>query len=201
MSGRNTEDTVAVDADVVEMRASHERLLQTVQQLGDAAMAAGSLLPGWDVAMVLTHLARHADSQSAVLRGQAMSRYTSIEARDAGIEAGRGATADTVVADLRRAIDALDAAYRDADWTGAGERLPGIDREPFIGYPFQRWREVEVHHADLGVGYTPDDWPETLATRWLPEVLASLPDRSNGRRLLAWALGRAAEAPPLDPWR
>jgi maleylpyruvate isomerase len=29
-----------------------------------------------------------------------------------------------------------------------------------------RWTEVEVHHADLGLGYGPGDWP--------PELLADL---------------------------
>ena len=151
--------------------------------------------------MVLTHLGRNADSQAAVLRRETIARYQSIDARDTGIEAGRNASADTVAADLRRAIDGLDAAYQDADWTGFGERLPGIDQEPFAIYPFQRWREVEVHHADLGVGYTHDDWPESLGERWLPDVLASLADRSDRRRLLAWALGRVPAAPPLGAWR
>ncbi|MDQ1373676.1 MAG: maleylpyruvate isomerase, partial [Actinomycetota bacterium] len=81
------------------------------------------------------------------------------------------------------------------------ERLPGVDHEPFGIYPFQRWREVEVHHADLGVGYSSADWPESLAARWLPETLATLPERTDQRQLLAWALGRSDAAPPLQAWR
>jgi len=187
-------------SDQDEVRASHERLLATVAGLDDETARRPSLLPGWDVAMVVTHLARHADGQTAVLRGDAVARYPSLEARDAGIEAGRGATAGALLDDLRSAIERLDAAYASADWAGAGERLPGIDVEPFTIYPFQRWREVEVHHADLGVGHTPADWPLELADRWLPELLATLPERSDRRALMAWVLGREP-APDLEPWR
>jgi len=31
--------------------------------------------------------------------------------------------------------------------------------------PFRRWREVEVHLVDLGIGLTPADWPQELVDR------------------------------------
>lgn len=201
MSDRIERSPTAPEADIVEVRASHHRLLRTVEGLDDLAVAGPSRLPGWTVGMVVTHLARHADGQAAVLRDEASARYPSVDARNAAIDAGRGATAGAVLADLGGAITRLDAAYRDAEWTGAGERLPGVDHEPFGIYPFQRWREVEVHHADLGVGYSSADWPESLAARWLPETLATLPERTDQRQLLAWALGRSDAAPPLQAWR
>src|SRR4051794_5566773 len=109
-------------ADIAESLASHERLLRTVGRLDDSAVASPSLLPDWTVGMVLTHLARHADGQVSVLRGETTARYPSIEARDAGIEAARGRSADDEIADVRNAISRLEAAYREAEWTGAGER-------------------------------------------------------------------------------
>ena len=88
MSGQDELDT-----DIAETRASHERLLRTAERLDDVAVDGPSLLPGWTVGMVLTHLARHADGQASVLRGKTTARYPSIEARDAGIAAGRGSSA------------------------------------------------------------------------------------------------------------
>ena len=36
-----------------------------------------------------------------------------------------------------------------------GESVPHAD------LPFRRWREVVVHHADVGDdGFTPEDWPQ-----------------------------------------
>ena len=195
-------------ADLAAVQASHHRLLTAIDSIDDDVARRPSLLPGWDVAMVLTHLARHADGQVHViegaLRGERRARYPGFDARDADIEAARGASATTVADDLRAAVDRLDAAYGslpDDVWaTATGERVPGVDTEPLAGYPFQRWREVEVHHADLGVAYGSGDWPVALVERWLPDLLPTLPDRSDTRALAAWILGRG-EAPELGPWR
>ena len=62
--------------------------------------------------------------------------------------------------------------------------------------PFQRMREVEVHHVDLGLGYTPAHWPPELASRWLPEVVDGLAARTDPTALLAWTL-RRGPAPDL----
>jgi maleylpyruvate isomerase len=37
--------------------------------------------------------------------------------------------------------------------------------------PWGRLREVEVHHVDLGAGYTPADWSEAFALRLLREIV------------------------------
>ena len=55
-----------------------------------------------------------------------------------------------------------------------------------------RWREVEIHHVDMGAGYEPDQWPHDYVTRELHVTLATLPDRladdgGSGRALLALA--------------
>ena len=64
---------------------------------------------------------------------------------------------------------------------------------------FSRWREVEVHHVDLGLGRTFDDVSAALVDRWLPMELARLGERAAPTRLLAWVLGREP-APDLGPW-
>ena len=62
-----------------------------------------------------------------------------------------------------------------------------------------RWREIEVHHADLGLGYTPADWPDDLVAAWLPRELERLPKRADPKQLLAWVIGRGP-APVLSNW-
>jgi len=186
--------------DIAAVRASHAALLATVDALDDATARGASLLPDWDVAMVVTHLAQHADGQVSVLEGASAARYPSLEVRDRAIVLGRGSSAAALQADLRAAIERLETAYEGADWAGQGERLPGVNVEPYVDYPFQRWREVEVHHVDLGRGHVPADWPAALVDRWMDDVLATLPDRADGAALLAWALGRGP-APELGPWR
>ena len=47
-----------------------------------------------------------------------------------------------------------------------------------IDLPRRRWREVELHHVDLGLGYEPADWPPAFVERVLPDALADV-----GRRL------------------
>ena len=61
-----------------------------------------------------------------------------------------------------------------------------------------RWREVEIHHLDLDLGYTAADWPpafvaDTLATE-LPALRQAVGDVAvpelPDHEVLAWLLGR-----------
>ena len=73
--------------------------------------------------------------------------------------------------------------------------------KPFgIGELTARIRTALRHRVDLGLGHEPADWPDDLVTRWLPDVLAGLPGRSDPHALLAWALGRTPTPPALAPW-
>lgn len=65
--------------------------------------------------------------------------------------------------------------------------------------PFRRWREVEIHHVDLNLGYTPDDWPEDYVDAELTRTVAGLA-AGERRRLLAWLVGRVG-VPELGPWQ
>jgi maleylpyruvate isomerase len=106
-----------------------------------------------------------------------------------------------VVADLVRADEAVDSAFTAADdrlWT-ATVHLGGGTTGPARELVFRRWREVETHHVDLGLGYGWSDWPDELVRRWLPSLLADLPERAGGRALVAWTTGRGP-APTLPPW-
>jgi len=68
---------------------------------------------------------------------------------------------------------------------------------PAARLAYSRWREVEVHHVDLGLGYEPARWPGRLVELMLPDLLAGLPERAGRTALAARALDRSP-APRQD---
>jgi maleylpyruvate isomerase len=196
---------VAVPTDLIAgVRAAHVRLHATLAGLDDATVRRPSRLPGWSVAHVLTHLARNADS--VVRRVQGAAAGTLVPQypgdRDAEIDAGAGRPAGELTADLVRADDAVDALFGRvpaAVWEQPVLRTGGGGPVPATRLAYSRWREVEVHHVDLGLGYGPEDWPAGLVELMLPDLLTGLPGRTSPALLAAWALDRAA-APTLTSW-
>jgi maleylpyruvate isomerase len=194
------------DLEIAACREAHRRLRATVEQLAEEHLRRPSLLPGWKVAHVLTHLARNADSVvrrlEAARRGELVRQYEGgPEGRAAEIDRDVQRPGRAVVADLLSACQSVDAAFHDypADAWGRPILLGTDEQRPAAHLPASRWREVEVHHVDLGLGYTRDDWDDPFVRRFLPEVLASLETRAEPRSLLAWGLGRA-DPPSLAPW-
>jgi maleylpyruvate isomerase len=194
-------------------RAGHASLIRSIASLTDAQARGPSRLPGWSVGHVLTHLARNADSHirmlQAALAGEVTSQYEGgNEGRAADIDRGAGRPAAELVADVTSSAEALNltwARMTPQAWAGHALNAAG-EVWQCVAMPFHRWREVEVHHVDLGLGYTPADWPDAyvdvelaVGLRLLPERL----DRSEQRRLLSWLLDRSA--PPADlvlrPWQ
>jgi len=163
--------------------------LRTVADLTDEQAAAQSRLPGWTRAEVLTHLARNADGvrgvAEAAARGEIGTQYPGgADQRGAEIAAGRGARAAALLADLRRSCDALMEAWHHLstdDWERPGRSLAGERTQR--NWIWSRWREVEVHHLDLGLGYSPAEWPVTFVTRGLDDAFADLPTRAKRNRL------------------
>ncbi len=170
-------------ADIAGCTRSHVRLLDELARLDDETAQQPSLLPGWSVAMLVTHLARNADSHTGMVEGAAVGEartpYPSPERREADIEAGRGRAAAEVVADLRSSIARLEATWAatpDEVWELAATRTDG-GPYPIVELPFQRWREVEVHLVDLGVGFTHHEWDEAYVEAELEEAVGSLGER------------------------
>jgi maleylpyruvate isomerase len=141
-------------------------LVRTVDALSDSQYAEPSQLPGWTRAHVVAHLALNAEGLAGVLHGAHVGRpepmYASPEARDADIEElAAGAPADLrerFLAGTARFGEAL-AAMHEPDWEGRFERVPGGPDFALRNVVLMRLREVEIHHADLGTGYTAADWP------------------------------------------
>ena len=48
---------------------------------------------------------------------------------------------------------------------------------PLAGWPFRRWREMEIHHSDLGLGFTPDDWSAGFVALEWRTLVHSLTER------------------------
>ena len=206
--------------DIAPVQDSHARLRETLAGLTDADARRPSLLPGWTVGHVLTHLARNADSLVRMLegasRGGVAHQYPGgNKQRAADIEAGAGRPAPELVADViesaRRLEETWAATPEEVRRTGQGRVVSGL--WALAELPFRRWREVEIHHVDLGLGYGIEDWPDAYVEAELARALSSLDARLpagasvdvaslDRRRLLAWLVGRAADPdlPPLSPW-
>lgn len=185
---------------------AHQRLAATVKQLAEDDLDRPSALPAWTRAHVLSHLARNADSVlrrlDAARRGELVEQYVGGSAARADrIDRDARRPLPDVVEDLLATCDAVERAFRDypPDVWQRPVLLGSSDTRPAAHLPLSRWREVEVHHVDLDLGYRPPDWEDRFVARFLPGVLDSLADRADRRDLLAWGLGRAA-APRLAPW-
>ncbi len=138
--------------------ASHRRVEKVTAKVTDACARRPSLLPGWTVGHLLTHLARNADAQTGMIaaarQGGIRPMYLGGAAqRDGDIEAGSGRSAAALVEDLRSACARLETAWAEADettWaTGAGLRHESV--VTLADLVVYRWREAEIHFVDLGL--------------------------------------------------
>lgn len=200
----------ALNEHVAGCSEAHQKLLGALENLSDEQCREDSLLPNWSRGHALTHLARNADShvnllQSAV-RGEVGSQYASVEKRNGDIESGSTRSAKELIMDLRLSIYGLEAAWASANekaWQGQGRNLGGrvIEMSSLV---FLRWREVEIHHADLSLDFDYDDltplyvrleldqqimlWRsrKPMGMTELPEIAKKL---SPSQRL-AWLMGR-----------
>jgi maleylpyruvate isomerase len=195
--------------DIAGCAASHRVLQQRIASLTGDDVRAPSLLPDWTVGHVLTHLARNADSHvhrlNACARGERVHQYAGgAEGRAAAIETGSGRSAKELIVDVNDTIDAFHAACEamPADaWANISWDVGGLERTAET-LPFRRWQEIEVHHVDLGRGYTHRDWPDAWVARRLPSMLEQLPgrlpagvalpklDEYDDRDVLAWCYDR-----------
>ncbi|GIE85010.1 maleylpyruvate isomerase family mycothiol-dependent enzyme [Actinoplanes regularis] len=163
---------------MTDVEQATEALLRTAEGLDDSVIGEPSALPGWTVGHVLTHVARNADAYTNLLTwartGVETPPYASVEARTAGIEAGAGRPLAEQIADLRAAHERFADAAAAMPATAWTFRFPAVVPSAAV-VPWARLREVEVHHVDLGRGYTPVDWSDAFALRLLREIAGDLP--------------------------
>jgi maleylpyruvate isomerase len=179
------------------------RYLAGLTVLDESSARAPSGLPGWSRAHVVGHLARNADGLANLLAGarsgEDLPMYPSQEHRDADIERTAGLPW----------VELLDDAQRSARrWAAAAEALPAglldtpVRRTPgAVPFPVRRVgvlrrTEVEVHHADLRVGYTARDWPRDLVEALMGRRDRELREDGVGLTLVADDLGRTWRTGP-----
>jgi maleylpyruvate isomerase len=200
---------------------SHQRLLQSLDSLTDDQCREPSALPGWTRGHVLSHLARNAESHVHVLqcaaRGEVGEQYVGgAKARKEGIESHAHDSAESLVSAVRKSIYALEgqwAATNSEGWQGHGVNSAGASIA-MSDIVFLRWREVEVHHADLSLAFTFADWNSTYVRMELdrqvmmwraskPMGLTPVPKialQLSPNERLAWFLGRTeVEGLPKAP--
>ena len=156
-----------------------QRLLDDARTIPEAELRAPSLLPGWTRAHVLAHLARGADamrnSLTGARSGQEQAAYASAQAREADIGRGAAMTAKDLMADLADSAMALRTIVKqlpDEAWQ-VRVRMPDSAPFPAAGLLTRRLAEVELHHCDLAVRYSPADWPAAFAAMELAEPMRS----------------------------
>ena len=88
-------------------------------------------------------------------------------------------------------------------WERTFERTPGGKVLPVAGVPSMREREVEIHHADLGLARTAREWSSAFATDLLQARLAAVPERSLRVHATdldrTWQSGPGGQAAPGTP--
>ena len=193
-------------------KQAQQRLAKRVSLLSEDDVRGSSRLRGWSVGHVLTHLARNADAHTrrleGALTGNDVPKYLGCGAqRAAEIDNGAARPAAKIIADLIASQECLAAAmdacsaqrWPHSEFLGGGHYGVGA-------CPAHRLREVEMHHVDLGLGYTARDWPDeyvewdlTILLNTVPERLSSDIDRRN---FMVWLAGRADTIPviELDAW-
>jgi maleylpyruvate isomerase len=191
--------------DLVGAREATYRLLEHLDDVGPGVLGEPSRLPGWTRAHVVAHLAGNVESHvrmlDGCLAGEVREQYEGgREAREAAIDA-LAADAAAAVAEHRAACAALESRWdrmRPEHWARDVLRL---DRgpEPGVGLAWARWREVELHRVDLGLGYEPAAWDPRFAVRLREELLdrTGLHDvvrervRGSDAAVAAWLSGRS----------
>lgn len=200
------------EIDLAGAARAHRRADALAGPLTDDDVRRPSALPGWTVGHVLTHLARNADGMrglvDAAARGLVGAMYPGgLDQRAADIEEGAARSAADLAADLAAANAALEASWArltDDIWVRGKGRVP-LGERAVRDLPFTRWREVELHLADLGLpAFVVDDWdPEYVRRELRLQVLGFRSRRPMGdadlppaalvlppARRLAWLVGR-----------
>ncbi len=181
----------------------------TLGGIDEYAIGQPSRLPGWTIGHVLTHVARNAESHVRILEGALAGEHLhqyegGWDGRLAGIEAGATRPSHVVIDDVIATFASLEDAWAKMTpeaWDGYGTSVGGSVM-PCREMPFMRWREVEIHHVDLGLGYEVSDWPAAYVALELPIATAELEERvvDPGQRndLLAWLVGRGEQPTDLQ---
>jgi maleylpyruvate isomerase len=140
-----------------------------------------SLLEGWSRAHVVAHLANVAAALVRMTHDALADRSTSMypdgrALRDAEIESVAAQPWEDLHAWFVQSTGALTNTWHSVPWERWGQpftesELGSMQFGRLVGL---RLTEVEVHHADLAVGFGPREWSPALTRTCLPLRVASL---------------------------
>jgi maleylpyruvate isomerase len=150
------------------LQAATESLSQTTRLLTEVDVRQPSLLPGWSRAHVLSHLAGNAEGGTRLLEGVISGipgwEYRDLDSRALDIETGSHQPVDVLVARFEATAERFNdacAKVQPRQWATSVSWTIGhqnATREVVT----LRLFEVEIHHVDLDMGRTLDDWPDAL---------------------------------------
>lgn len=161
------------------------RLLRAVDGLNGDDWTGPSLLPGWSRQQLVAHLALNAEALTRLLRGvvaddpgaPSPTMYDSDEQRSSDIselgEADPSVIRERLMGATTTLADAI-GAMPDDRWDTRVERTPGGRVMRAGSVPGMRWRELEIHHADLGLDYSRSDWSPAFADHLLGAMVKRL---------------------------
>lgn len=155
-------------------------LLAAAAGLDDAALAAPSLLPGWNRAFVVAHVEGVARAMSRQLeyaaRGETIEFYDDgYDGRTRDIEQRAQRPADEQLSCLTDAVSAAVAAFaglKGNEWDAGIAYRNGTVRDGGLAL----WRELVIHASDLGLGRTSLDWDNTFCHYLFGFLAARVPD-------------------------
>lgn len=194
------------DEALESINAAAARLLDTTSTLHGTDWRADTVLPDWTRAHVVAHLALNVEAVVAVLEGLRSGVPTPMYLSDASRDSAVDVLAAEDPAAITERLQAGGGAFEDAvrrvpteAWRGSFDRLPGGPAVPAGAVIGMRRREIEIHHADLGAGYGPGDWPEPFVTELL-DTMAADHAASGPFLVTATDLGRTWQVGgPLGP--
>lgn len=192
---------------------------EAIEHLDDETIRGPSMLPGWSVAHVLSHVARNADSHmrraAASIEGLMIDQYPGgFSGRAAEIDAGADRPAREVIDDVKssgRALQQMWLEIPDEAWGNVTRDVSGRERA-LETLPVKRRQELYVHLIDLGIGPTYEDWPDDFVSERLAEMRGSLerrlapgavvPASLDPKVELCWLFGRLnrPDLPELASW-
>lgn len=167
-------------------------LLSRLRALDAASWAAASELPGWSRLTIACHLRYGTVALARMTEDALAGRPTAYypkgrqSQRAITLQPAPGESITDVLGDWAQAATRLDrvwASLDSRDWAMTVREPvdnPDLGAVPLARFALARLTEVDVHAADLGIGFP--DWSATLVDVALPTRLGWLPTRRTNHR-------------------
>lgn len=199
--------THSVDATQLELlAAANQRLIWTVDGLDDSTYARSSLLPDWTVGHVLAHVALNGEGLAGALRGvtsgSGTPMYESQEGRNRDIAELGTAPPSEIRARVQASTQLFDgevASLPEDRWNVTIQRTPGNPAFRARSTVLMRLREVEIHHADLGLDYSHRDWVPAFSVQVIESATKRAGDWPVPFRVMARDLAQTWELGDGEP--